>query len=258
MDGCHLSYLPEEIGNLISLQTLTLAKNNLNTLPDGICNLTCLKRLNLAKNNVSNLPSGIGRLTSLEGLNLSRNNLWTLPDTIGKLSCLKYLWVGNNKLSHLPSEIGDLDSLKTLGLSELENAVEIFVPAGEEELRIWFPYHDGRGPNVSFVAPSPSVNQKMLGWILRLVLCAPRESSYGYAGVQLEGGDEVEFEMCQKALPGIVEIPMSQDVSGVVISLDVTHLNTLVKKWAIDLIYEADEIHKGNDTWCQVLYNIQL
>ncbi|XP_058185046.1 disease resistance protein RPV1-like isoform X3 [Rhododendron vialii] len=116
LDGCHLSYLPEEIGNLISLQTLDLAKNNLSTLPDGICNLTRLKHLCLEENNVSNLPSGIGRLTSLESLYLGRNSLCALPDTIGRLSCLKNLLVGNNKLSHLPSEIGDLDSLEQLVL----------------------------------------------------------------------------------------------------------------------------------------------
>ncbi|KAG5564735.1 hypothetical protein RHGRI_000812 [Rhododendron griersonianum] len=433
LDDCHLSYLPEEIGNLISLQTLNLAKNNLSTLPDGICNLTCLKQLYLVENNVSNLPSGIGRLTSLESLSLSRNSLCTLPDTIGKLSCLKdlfvqnnnlstlpdgicnltcwkrlhleennvsnlpsgigrltsleslylsrnslctlpdtigklsclmYLFVENNKLLHLPSEIGDLDSLEwlllegnngfralpesicklvrlqylnlndcnlshlpseidrlislgslclghntssltipdnlpclhnlrslpklptcTWGLSELKNAVEIIVPTGEEELLIWFPYHDGRGPNVSFVVPpSSSVNQKMLGWILRLVAWAPRETSYqyqsikiedvicnkiqrrdgvfqfyayptdvdhvwliyipqGYRGLQLEGGDEVEIPMTRSGADG-VKIP-----------IDVTHPNTLVKKWAIDLIYETDEIHKGNDTWCQVIYS---
>ncbi|KAG5564707.1 hypothetical protein RHGRI_000786 [Rhododendron griersonianum] len=371
LDGCHLSYLPEEIGNLISLQKLDLAENNLSTLPDGICNLTCLKDLRLEENNVSILPSGIGRLTSLEILLLSRNSLCTLPDTIGKLSCLKFLWVGNNKLSHLPSEIGDLDSLEELdlagnngfralpesicklvrlqslilngcnlshlpseidrlvsledlnieennictipdsiwhlacnkirldncpqlrslpklplcnyGLSEIEDVVEINVlPAGEEELRIWFPYHDGREPNVSFVVPpSPSVNQKMLGWILRFVVWVPQgtpvlihqsvwmgdvicnkiRSAFqlsvnptdvdhvwliyipqGYKGLQLEGGDEVEVQMFQITSADEAEIP-----------IDVTHPNTLVKKWAIDLIYEADEIHKGNDTWCQVV-----
>ncbi|KAF7154186.1 hypothetical protein RHSIM_Rhsim01G0101900 [Rhododendron simsii] len=431
MDGCHLSYLPEEIGNLISLQTLDLAKNNLSTLPDGICNLTCLKHLRLGENNVSNLPSGIGKLTSLESLYLSSNSLCTLPDTIGKLSCLKELLVQYNKLSHLPSEIGDLDSLEMLaldgnngfralpesisklvrlrelnlndcnlshlpseidrlisletldlghnislsipdsiwrlpcldeisltncsklrslpklptltmvfaescpsleslpleldqlgeyanytgsnklaennyltsllkqlpkskGLSELEDTVGIIVPAGEEELRIWFPYHDVRGPNVSFVVPpSPSVNQKMLGWILRLVVWAPRGTSFhwpwvmiedvicnkirwfdvaftfhvyptdvdhvwliyipqGHRGLQLEGGDEVEIPMSQR--PG-AEINGSNTVR---IPIDVSHPNTYVKNWAIDLIYEADEIHKANDTWCQVVYSIQL
>ncbi|KAF7153168.1 hypothetical protein RHSIM_Rhsim01G0104100 [Rhododendron simsii] len=384
LKDCHLSYLPDEIGNLISLRTLDLAQNNLNTLPDGICNLTCLKRFRLDNNNVSHLPSGIGRLTSLESLNLERNSLCTLPDTIGMLSCLKELFVGNNKLSHLPSEIGDLDSLKILelqhnngfhafpesicklirlrglnlydcnlshlpsgigglaslgslniaknnfftipdsisnhprletidlsncaklqslpklptrtsvfaercpsleslpleidqlgwkGLSELQHGVSIVVPAGDEEVPIWFPYHDGRGPNVSFVVPPPpSVNQKILGWILRLLLWAPQQAPYqrphelcieevicnkikkeglldilflfrvgptdvhhvwlqympqGYGGLQLEGGDEVE-------------IPIYAN-------------DALVKNWAIDLIYEADEIHKGTDTLYQVV-----
>ncbi|KAF7153539.1 hypothetical protein RHSIM_Rhsim01G0098900 [Rhododendron simsii] len=481
LDSCHLSYLPEEIGNLISLQTLDLAKNNLSTLPDGICNLTCLKRLHLEKNNVSNLPSGIGRLTSLESLylernslctlpdtigklsclkdlwvknnnlstlpegicnltclkrlclkennvsnlpsgigrltsleslNLSRNSLCTLPDTIGKLSCLKYLLVRNNKLSHLPSEIGDLDSLEELvlegnngfralpesicklvrlwrlnlkdcnlshlpseidrlisleylylarntrlrslsklptrisliaaccpsleslpleldqlgssanysgsnklaennyltsllkqlpkskRLSELKDVVHLLVPAGEEELRIWFPNHDGRGPNVSFVVPPPpSVNQNMLGWIIRVVVWAPRETSYryqealidgvicnkipclgevfqfavyptdvdqvcliyipqGYGGLQLEGGDEVEIPIRMYQTSGDeVEIEMYRaGADKVEIPIDVTHPNTYVKKWAIDLIYEgADEIHNGNDTCCHVV-----
>ncbi|XP_058182391.1 disease resistance protein RPV1-like [Rhododendron vialii] len=410
LKDCHLSYLPDEIGNLISLRTLDLAQNNLNTLPGGICNLTCLKHLRLDNNNVSHLPSGIGRLTSLESLNLERNSLCTLPDTIGTLSCLKELFVGNNKLSHLPSEIGDLDSLKILklqhnngfsafpesicklirlrglslydcnlshlpsgigglvslgslnigknnfctipdsisnhprletiglsncaklqslpklptcrfvdavrcpsleslpleldqlgqcvdysesnklaennfltsllkqlpkskGLSELQHVVSIVVPARDDEVHTWFPYHDGREPNVSFVVPpSPSVNQKMLGWILRLLLWAPRQAPYqqlhelcieevicnkikreglldvlfhfragptdvnlvwlqympqGYDGLQLEGGDEVE-------------IPIYAN-------------DALVKNWAIDLIYEADEIHKGTDTLYQVV-----
>ncbi|KAI8571001.1 hypothetical protein RHMOL_Rhmol01G0082600 [Rhododendron molle] len=423
MEDCHLSYLSEEIGNLISLQTLDLAKNNLSTLPDGICNLTCLKHLRLEDNNVSRLPRGIGGLTLLEILNLGRNSLCTLPDTIGKLSCLKDLLVGNNKLSHLPSEIGDLDSLEVLvlngnngfralpesicklvrlrnlylndcnlshlpsqidrlislgkmellrttlltlpdsisnhpclktihlencaklrslpkfptctfvnakrcssleslplgldqlgrqanysgsnelaennyltsllkqlpkskGLSELKDIVRILVPTGQEELRIWFPYHDGRGPNVSFVVPpSPSVNQKILGWILRLAVWAPLKM-YGYVhgvirnkisyfkinevfevcatdvdpnvwliyipqdyrGLQLEGGDEVEIPMShRRACVG--EFQAGADGQPI----PITHPNTLVKKWAIDLIYEADEIHKGNDTWCQVV-----
>ncbi|KAG5564801.1 hypothetical protein RHGRI_000866 [Rhododendron griersonianum] len=407
LKGCHLSYLLDEIGNLISLQTLDLTQNNLSTLPDSICNLTCLKRLRLKDNNVSYLPSGIGSLTSLEILDLSRNNLWTLPDSIGKLSCLKELLVGYNKLSHLPSEIGDLDSLEILklrsnngftvfpesicklvhlqrlslygcnlshfpsgigglvslwflnigknnfctipdsisnhprletillnncakvrslpklprctsafakccqsleslplelnqlgwkvdyakssklaensyltsllkqlpkskGLSELQHVVSINVPAGDEEVPILFPCHYGRGSNVSFVVPqSPSVKQKLLGWILRLLVSAPQKAAFyrfnklyikeviynkikkkglihfrftpsnvdhvwlqyipqGHKGLLLEGGDEVE-------------VPMYG------------YSKTLVKKWAIDLIYEADEIHKGNDISCQVV-----
>ncbi|KAI8571086.1 hypothetical protein RHMOL_Rhmol01G0089300 [Rhododendron molle] len=223
LEDCHLSYLPDEIGNLISLRTLNLTQNKLSTLPDCICNLTCLKHLHLDNNNVSHLPSGIGRLTSLEILNLARNCLCTLPHTIAR----------------------------------------------DEEVPIWFPYR-GRGRNVYFVVPpSPSVKQKILGWILRVLISwAPREASHlfpklyiqevicnkikkqglshhfcvctgvdnvwlmyipqGYAGLQLEGGDEAE-------------IPIDE------------YSETLVKNWAIDLIYEADEIDMGNDTLYQVV-----
>ncbi|KAF7151507.1 hypothetical protein RHSIM_Rhsim02G0137100 [Rhododendron simsii] len=176
-----------------------------------------------------------------------------------------------------------MDSLVELGLSKLKNVVRLLVPAGEEELRIWFPYHDGRGPNVSFVVPPfLSLNQKILGWILRLVVWAPLKTilrikdvicneisrawrflcevyptdvdhvwlmyiPHGCGGLQLEPGDEVEIPMSQRG------------ADDVWIPIDVTHPNTYVKEWAIDLIYEeADEIHKGNDTWCQVVYNIQL
>ncbi|KAF7154552.1 hypothetical protein RHSIM_Rhsim01G0105000 [Rhododendron simsii] len=440
--NCHLSCLPDGIGNLISLRTLNLTRNNSSTLPDSICNLTCLKRLRLEENNVSHLPSGIGRLTSLEILNLRRNSLCTLPDTIVKLSCLKELDVGNNKLSHLPSEIGNLHSLLILelqgnngfralpesicklvrlqqlslygcdlsnlpseidrlislgslylghnrsltlpesiwrltrlmtlglggcklshlpsgtgglvslvtsdilennnictipdsnsnlpcfdtiwldncaklrslprlptslglsvhldiGISELQRAVGIVVLAGDEEVRKWFAYHDGRGSNISFVMPpSPSVKQKILGWILRLLVQAPREAPHqfyqleikerlvmllrkwdlvyfklcfvakrrlavggwrrgvavtgwggavpaegdgqGYGGLQFEGGDEVEIPIY--ALRNVLVENWNRTEQLLVSP------NTLVKKWAIDLIYEADdEIHKGDN-----------
>ncbi|KAF7152466.1 hypothetical protein RHSIM_Rhsim01G0093300 [Rhododendron simsii] len=157
-----------------------------------------------------------------------------------------------------------------MGLSEVHEGVGIVAPAGDED-RIWFPYHDGRGPNVSFVVPpSPSAKQKMLGWILRVLFWGPplreahdevpqifieevifnkirREELFycftpndvdhvlllyipqDYGRLQLEGGDEVEIPIysCGNALVTI--------------------------NWAIDLIYEADESHKGNDTLYQVV-----
>ncbi|KAE9462818.1 hypothetical protein C3L33_05274, partial [Rhododendron williamsianum] len=358
LENCHLSYLSEEIGNLISLRTLNLAGNNLSTLPDSICNLTCLKDLVVGNNklshlpseigdldslktlylqdnkglralpesicklvrlrqlglsgcNLSHLPSGIGGLTSLFYLNIEENNICTIPDSISNLPCLD--WILLNKcaklrslpklptcivveanccpsLESLPLELDQLGwgkvdysecsklaensyltSLlkqlpKSKGLSELKGLFDIIVPVGEEELRIWFPYHEG--PNISFVVPpSPSVNQEMLSWILRLVIWAPRgvegtvwfgdvirnkiryddvflsseafptdvdhvwlfHIQQGHKGLQLEGGDEVEVEILMCG-------------GGV------------VKNWAIDVIYEADdELHNGNDTLYHVV-----
>ncbi|MGJ2543746.1 leucine-rich repeat domain-containing protein, partial [Salmonella enterica subsp. enterica serovar Paratyphi A] len=114
--NCSLSYLPDEIGNLISLQSLDLQQNNLITLPDRICNLTCLERLNLGCNNVSHLPSEIGRLTSLGYLNLGffaefkdpfikrfmlqcKRSL-TLPDSFWSLTRLERLFFDGCDLSH--------------------------------------------------------------------------------------------------------------------------------------------------------------
>ncbi|KAG5564744.1 hypothetical protein RHGRI_000819 [Rhododendron griersonianum] len=223
-------------------------------------------------------------MEKLIALDLSYSRLkkvWNGNMILGKL---KFLYLNHCHYLTRTPDFSGLSSLEELllndckslveGLSEIEHAVRIIVSAGEEELRICFPFHDGRGPNISFVVPpSPSVNQKMLGWIIRLVVWAPQETSgkyqsvrqslvfedviynkirfrsrkfhvavsstdvdhvwlmyipQGYGGLQLEGGDEVE-------------IPIY------------TEGNEVVKNWVIDVIYEADEIHKGNGTWCQVV-----
>ncbi|XP_058185232.1 disease resistance protein RPV1-like [Rhododendron vialii] len=381
LKDCQLSYLPNEIGNLISLQTLKLAGNNLSTLPDTIGKLSCLKDLSVDNNklshlpseigdldsletldlwgnkglnalpesicklvrlqslnlhacnnlshlpseidglislnhldlggcNLSHLPSGIGGLTSLEYLFISGSNICTIPDSISSLHRLRSLWLNNcaklrslsklptrtyvraqrcPSLESLPLELNQLgrrvkysnskklaensyltSPLKQLpwskGPSELPHAVNILVPvAGDEEVCILFPYHDGRGPNVSFVvprSPSPFVNQKIVGWILCLLVGRPgglriqdvifnkieKRGLFdfvvmhrtevdlvwllyipqGYARLRLKGGDEVE-------------IPI------------IAYHNAVVKNWAINVIYEGDdEFHKGNDTLYQV------
>ncbi|KAE9460526.1 hypothetical protein C3L33_07541, partial [Rhododendron williamsianum] len=116
MENCNLSCLPNEVGNLISLETLDLSANNLPTLPDSICNLTRLKRLTLEGCNLSHLPCEIGRLILLEGLSLAGNSLLTLPDSVCNLACLKFLNLNDCNLSHLPDRIGILSSLEILYL----------------------------------------------------------------------------------------------------------------------------------------------
>ncbi|CAL5427889.1 unnamed protein product [Camellia sinensis] len=96
--NCNVSYLSSEIGNLISLTHLGLKGNDLCTLLDSIGNLTRLRSLNMEKCNVSYLPSQIGSLISLRHLDLTGNNLCTLPDSIGNLTCLQYLEMTNCNL----------------------------------------------------------------------------------------------------------------------------------------------------------------
>ncbi|KAG5564709.1 hypothetical protein RHGRI_000788 [Rhododendron griersonianum] len=117
LDGCHLSYLPDEIGNLISLEILNLARNRLCTLPDTIGKLSCLKVLFVGENKLSHLPSEIGDLNSLETLKLQCNNGFrALPESICKLVRLRELSLYDCNLSHLPSEIDRLISLACLEL----------------------------------------------------------------------------------------------------------------------------------------------
>ncbi|KAI8571091.1 hypothetical protein RHMOL_Rhmol01G0089600 [Rhododendron molle] len=287
LTDCNLSHLPSEIDRLISLASLGLGRNRSLTLPDNIWHLTRLNASHLGGCNLSHLPSGIGGLVSLATLNIEENNIYTIPDSISDLPRLGYICLNNcaklRCLPKLPTRASvyaahcplleslplELDQLGLMGLSELQHVVSIVVPARDKEVPIWFPYR-GRGRNVYFVVPpSPSVKQKILGWILRVLISwAPREASHlfpklyiqevicnkikkqglshhfcvctgvdnvwlmyipqGYAGLQLEGGDEVEIQLDE-------------------------YSETLVKNWVIDLIYEADEIDKGNDTLYQVV-----
>ncbi|KAH7855296.1 hypothetical protein Vadar_023389 [Vaccinium darrowii] len=116
MAFCSLSYLPDEIRNLISLQTLDLRGNDIISFPDCICDLKSLKDLVLSSNDVSCLPCEIGRLTSLVCLHLSECNLSHLPSEIGNLVSLNELWLDGNNICTLPDSISNLHSLRFLYL----------------------------------------------------------------------------------------------------------------------------------------------
>ncbi|CAL5425400.1 unnamed protein product [Camellia sinensis] len=113
----NMSYLPSEIGSLVTLTHLDLSGNKfLCTLPDSIYNLTRLQRLDMENCNVSCLSSDIGNLISLTHLDLNGNDLCTLPDSIGNLTRLQILNMAYCNVSYLSSEIGNLISLTDLDL----------------------------------------------------------------------------------------------------------------------------------------------
>jgi len=107
--------LPESIGKLKSLESLTLYDNHLSSLPESIGNLSFLTTLNLNDNQLTALPESIGNLKSLETLVLTSNQLKNLPDSIVGLSSLLCLYLGGNQLTFLPESIGHLKSLNLLG-----------------------------------------------------------------------------------------------------------------------------------------------
>lgn len=138
--------IPEELGNLTQVVTLTLKYNALTglippalgqlqhlesldlednyylrgSIPSELGNLANLSYLNLRENNLSGpIPVELGNLTNLAHLNLARNYLsGAIPPALGNLTQLRYLYLGSAELSGpIPPELGNLIQLRELYLS---------------------------------------------------------------------------------------------------------------------------------------------
>jgi internalin A len=128
----HLTHLPESLGQLTQLQTLSLHLNHLRTLPEWLGQLTQLRHLSLLRNQITALPECLGRLTQLEHLNLSENQLTALPESLGELTQLRQLFLDHNQLVALPESLRKLASLEELylhGNDALGLPAEVLGPA---------------------------------------------------------------------------------------------------------------------------------
>ncbi|XP_028066618.1 plant intracellular Ras-group-related LRR protein 7-like [Camellia sinensis] len=124
MKNCNVSYLPSEIGSLISLNRLFLDGNNLCTLPDSIGNLTRLLELGMNNCNLSHLPCAIWKLNSLVSLYLIGNNLRTIPNDICKLTYLRTLYLSGcarlQSIPELPKSIRIVTAIDCVSLENIE------------------------------------------------------------------------------------------------------------------------------------------
>lgn len=69
-------------------------------LPEELGQLTSLNMLSLQNNGFTNLPQSIGNLTSASYVDVSFNKLQgSIPSSIGQLDQLNVLWLMNNDLS---------------------------------------------------------------------------------------------------------------------------------------------------------------
>ena len=140
LSGLGLTELPPEIGQLISLQGLSLEDNELTGLPSEIGRLNNLHRLNLQLNHLTALLPEIGQLHNLQLLLLASNQLTTLPPEIGQLSNLQELYLNDNQLTNLPAEIGQLNNLQALFLGG--NQLTILPPEiGQLHNMMWLSLH---------------------------------------------------------------------------------------------------------------------
>lgn len=102
--------LPRSIGNLLTLEYLSLRSNVLGSVPDSVCDLARLWYVDLAYNQLNALPSCLGDLGDLEVLNLDGNQLVDAA-FLPRLPKLRYLYLAQNDLAALPEDIGNLKSL---------------------------------------------------------------------------------------------------------------------------------------------------
>mmetsp|Transcript_22794 Transcript_22794/g.53806 ORF Transcript_22794/g.53806 Transcript_22794/m.53806 type:complete len:2494 (+) Transcript_22794:244-7725(+) len=120
--------IPNDIGLLVSLQTLNLGNNRLSgDLTDALGGLTMLKQLDLLNNTIEGpVPASIGNLVQLESMDISYNSFTSLPSSMGNLVNLENLNAQVNDLSGmLFDNWSSLDKLETLDLhgNELEGPI---------------------------------------------------------------------------------------------------------------------------------------
>lgn len=113
--------IPAEIGNLTSIEFLSLRNNRLEgELPAEIGNLTVLIELKLSNNILDgNLPASIGSLINLELLWLNNNRFeGPIPNSFQNFSALKILYMQSNRFTGgIPTSFGDFASIEDLFLN---------------------------------------------------------------------------------------------------------------------------------------------
>ncbi|PPU86305.1 HpaF protein [Xanthomonas populi] len=114
--GTGLESLPDSLGQL-QLRSLQVASSPLERLPTSLTSLTNLKNLMLTALPLEELPADLGRMQSLRRLTLGGGHYARLPDSVIHLSQLYELSVKSSHLGELPQNIGNMQALRSLEVS---------------------------------------------------------------------------------------------------------------------------------------------
>lgn len=117
MSGFGLRFLPEDVGNLTALRSLTLSGSTLEpgrltALPESLFGLASLEDLDLDGNAFTELPLGLAGMAGLRGLMVARNKLTALPPALP--AGLTGLLFGGNAVASMPSVVATLANLTRL------------------------------------------------------------------------------------------------------------------------------------------------
>ncbi|CAK9168135.1 unnamed protein product [Ilex paraguariensis] len=136
--GCKIKGdIPSEIGNLISLHTLSLDDNDLTgSIPTALRRLDHLQRLYLENNRLQGyIPTDLCQLKNLGDLYLNDNMLHgPIPNCLGDLKSLRGVYLHSNRLnSTIPLNLWSLTDL--LGLNLSLNSISGYLPSDIANLR---------------------------------------------------------------------------------------------------------------------------
>nr|WP_254439541.1 type III secretion system effector XopAE [Xanthomonas vasicola] len=120
--------LPDAVGRLDALQTLTLAHTGLASLPDSLGQLQQLRHLQVfGATGLKKLPPSLTHLSNLKTLELMNAPLDELPADLGRMQGLRRLALGGVHCERLPAsivELGRLTELRMMYSSHLRELPE--------------------------------------------------------------------------------------------------------------------------------------
>ncbi|NXO34343.1 LRC8C protein, partial [Locustella ochotensis] len=121
-----ITYIPEHIKKLTSLERLSFSHNKIEVLPSHLFLCNKIRYLDLSYNDIRFIPPEIGVLQSLQYFSITCNKVESVPDELYFCKKLKTLKIGKNNLSVLSPKIGNLTLLSYLDIKG--NHFEILPP----------------------------------------------------------------------------------------------------------------------------------
>lgn len=146
LDSNLLTSLPDVLGTLANLRSLSARSNRFAHVPPCILQLDRLEKLDLSDNEITSLPLSIANMRSMAKLRLSKNKLRKLPSSIICMASLKLLAVKDNPLisppctfldntDHLVEHLEYLYSLQEMNVAATKFRYHLLMPYSPDRLR---------------------------------------------------------------------------------------------------------------------------